>query len=370
MTTMVEITVNELSDRLARHEPVTILDVRPSDERTEWSIPGSQHIDAYARLRAGDEHALDEFNAPDDAQVITVCAAGRTSLIAADLLRRRGIDAISLHGGMKAWSLAWNTATIEVPGTTAMVIQVRRTGKGCLSYVIGDGGEAAVIDASLDPAVYQGLAAQHGWTITRVLDTHVHADHLSRSRALEEQTGATIYLPDQDRVHYPFAPLQDGDALTVGRARIAVLAVPGHTNESVAYLLDERALFTGDTLFLTSVGRPDLEASADEAHVRATALYHSLQRLFALRDDTLILPGHISEPIPFDGEPIASALADVRERVTLLNQGEANFVSTILSRIPPTPPNHQLIVHANEAGQFPDGDVTDVEAGANRCAVL
>ncbi len=138
----------------------------------------------------------------------------------------------------------------------------------------------------------------------------------------------------------------------------------------MAYLLDERALFTGDTLFLASVGRPDLEASADEARDRATALYHSLQRLFALPDDTLILPGHLSEPIAFDGEPIAAPLSDVRERVTLLNQGEAGFVSTILSRIPPTPPNHQIIVHANEAGQFPDGDLTDVEAGANRCAVL
>ncbi len=65
MTTIVEITVDQLRDRLAHHEPVTILDVRPSDERAEWSIPGSQHIDAYERLRAGDEHVLDEFVAPD-----------------------------------------------------------------------------------------------------------------------------------------------------------------------------------------------------------------------------------------------------------------------------------------------------------------
>ena len=370
MTTTVEITVDELRDRLVQHEPITILDVRPSDEHAEWSIPGSRHIDAYARLRSGDEHALDGFVAPEVAQVVTVCAAGRTSLIAADLLRRRGIDAISLTGGMKAWSLAWNTATIEAPDSTAEIIQIRRTGKGCLSYVIGSAGEAAVIDASLDPAVYQKLAAQHGWTITRVLDTHVHADHLSRSRSLAERTGATLHLPAQERTQYSFDPLRDGNTLAIGDAQLRALAVPGHTNESMAYLLDEHALFTGDTLFLASVGRPDLEASADEARTRASALYHSLQRLFALPDDTLILPGHISEPVAFDGEPIVSALANVRERVTLLDQGQANFVSTILSRIPPTPPNHQLIVHANEAGQFPDGDVTDVEAGANRCAVL
>jgi glyoxylase-like metal-dependent hydrolase (beta-lactamase superfamily II) len=179
-----------------------------------------------------------------------------------------------------------------------------------------------------------------------------------------------LHLPAQERVHFPFAPLSEGDVVQVDRARIDVLAVPGHTNESVAYLLDNRAIFTGDTLFLASVGRPDLEATADEARGRATALYHSLKRLMALPDEMLVLPGHASEPIAFTDEPIVAPLASVRGQIALLNEDESGFVSTILARIPPTPPNHQLIVHANEAGQFPDGDVTDVEAGANRCAVL
>jgi glyoxylase-like metal-dependent hydrolase (beta-lactamase superfamily II)/rhodanese-related sulfurtransferase len=370
MTSAVGISVEELRRRLAAGEPVTILDVRPSDERAEWSIPGSQHIDAYERLKAGDEHALDGFEATENGPVVTVCAAGRTSLIAADLLRRRGVEAISLTGGMKSWSLAWNMAMIAVPGSTTEIIQVRRTGKGCLSYVVGANGEAAVIDASLAPTVYQELAAERGWTITRVLDTHVHADHLSRSRMLAEATGATFNLPAQERVRYPFVPLADGDVLRVGDAQLRVLAVPGHTLESMAYLLDELAIFTGDTLFLASVGRPDLEATADETRVRATALYSSLQRLMTLPDETVVLPGHISEPIPFNGEPIAASLAEVRDRIALLKEDEHGFVTTILARIPLTPPNHQLIVEANETGRFPDGDETDVEAGANRCAVL
>lgn len=370
MTTTVEISVDALRELLERHEPITILDVRPEADRAEWSIPGSLHVDAYERLKAGDEHVLDAFTVSDGQAVVTVCAAGRTSLIAADLLRRRGIEAISLTGGMKAWSLAWNSAMVEIPGSAAHLIQVRRTGKGCLSYVIGADGEAAVIDASLDPAVYQELAAQHGWTITQVLDTHVHADHLSRSRALAERTGAVLYLPSQDRVTFAFRPLQNGVTLAVGGAQLQAFAVPGHTNESMAYLLDGRALFTGDTLFLASVGRPDLEATVDEARLRASALYHSLQRLLALPAGTLVLPGHVSEPIPFDGQPLVAPLASVHERVGLLHEDETGFVATILARIPPTPPNHQMIVHANEAGQFPAGDLTDVEAGANRCAVL
>ena len=124
-----------------------------------------------------------------------------------------------LRGGMKAWSLAWNSAAVPVSGSEATIIQIRRTGTGCLSSLIGSGDEAAVIDAALPPAVYQDLAATHGWTITRVLETHVHADHLSRARLLEEATGATLYVPAQDRMTFPFTPVNDGDVLRIGAAR-------------------------------------------------------------------------------------------------------------------------------------------------------
>jgi glyoxylase-like metal-dependent hydrolase (beta-lactamase superfamily II) len=370
MSTTTGISVDALREWLECHEPLLVLDVRPAEERAEWAIPGSRHIDAYERLKAGDQHVLDALDVPEGQRVVTVCGAGKTSLIAVDLLRRRGIDAVSLAGGMKAWSLAWNTAPVAVPGSAAVVVQVRRTGKGCLSYLLGSDGQAAVIDAALDPEVYLEVAAQHDWTIVLVLDTHVHADHLSRARALAERAGAALYLPAQGRVTYPFRPLHDGDTLTLGSASLRALAVPGHTNESMAYLLDDGALFTGDTLFLASVGRPDLEASPEEARERTHALFHSLQRLQRLPGETLVLPGHISSPIPFDDRPLVATLAEVRERVALLRQGEDEFVASILARIPPTPPNHHLIVEANEAGVFPGGDVTDLEAGANRCAVL
>lgn len=370
MTEPKTMTVDELRAMLADQQPVTIIDVRPTDERAEWSIPGSRHIDAYERLKAGDRHVLDTIEIAGDGPVVTVCAAGRTSLIAADVLSDRGIEAISLTGGMKAWSLAWNSAELRTSGSDAVVVQVRRTGKGCLSYIVGAAGRAAVIDASLDPEIYLTLAEERGWTIDTVIDTHVHADHLSRSRALAERAGVALYLPAQERVHFPFQPLRDGDSVPVGSATLEAIAVPGHTNESMAYLLDGQLLFTGDTLFLTSVGRPDLEASADEARERARLLHRSLQRLLQLSPGTVILPGHVSEPIPFDNRPLTATLAEIHERVALLNEDEAGFVSTILSRIPPTPPNHAAIVAANEAGELPDGDLTDLEAGANRCAVL
>jgi len=284
-------------------------------------------------------------------------------------LRARGYDARSLIGGMKAWSLAWNSAEVPLSTDFTRVIQVRRTGKGCLSYVIGSAGQAAVIDASLDPGVYRDVADRNDWRIVRVLDTHVHADHLSRSRALAAQTGATLQLPATDRVDFPYTPLRDGDVVSIGTARLTALRTPGHTPEATSYLLDGGALFTGDTLFLAGVGRPDLEASAAEARERARLLWASLRRLTALPPETLVLPGHTSSPVAFDREPLAATLDAVTKQISMLRLDEATFVATILGRIPPTPPNHGAIVAFNEAGELPPGDPTELESGANRCAV-
>lgn len=363
------ISVEELRWALEHGHPVTVLDIRPGDERAEWWIPGSVHVDAYEALKAGDTTVLDEVDLPVDRTVVTVCAAGHTARVAAAYLRTRGLEVASLDGGMKRWSLAWNSATVPVLDSLANVLQVRRTGKGCLSYLIGSEQQAMVIDASLEPDVYQHLAAARGWTITKVLETHVHADHVSRARQLAYLTGATLFLPAQDRVAFPFTPLQDGDTVSLGDATVVVLSTPGHTPESVSYLLDDSALFTGDTLFPQSVGRPDLEADAEGAVHRARLLYRSLQRIRLLPPTTLILPGHVSQPIPFDGTPIVSTLEEVVEAVAMVTWPQDRFADHVLSRVPPTPPNHHVIVALNEAGVRPEGDVTDLEAGANRCAV-
>ncbi len=225
-----------------------------------------------------------------------------------------------------------------------------------------------VIDAALEPEVYLWLADRRGWRITRVLDTHVHADHLSRSSRLAELVGATLYMPVDAPVSYPFSALADGDVLEIGSATLEAVRTPGHTPESTSYLLDRRALFTGDTLFLSAVGRPDLDATLEGSREKARELYLSLQRLLALGPDTLVLPGHTSEPVAFDGEPICAPLSEVRKSVRVLREDEDAFVEIIAGREAPTPSNFERIVELNRAGQAPEGDPTELEAGANRCA--
>jgi rhodanese-related sulfurtransferase len=128
--TQTTMSVEGLREMLACGEPVTVLDVRRADERAEWAIPGSVHIDAYDALKAHDLRALEGIDLPGQQPVVTVCGAGKTSVIAAEQLRASGFEATSLEGGMKAWSLAWNRAEVAVEGSQAQVFQVRRTGKG------------------------------------------------------------------------------------------------------------------------------------------------------------------------------------------------------------------------------------------------
>jgi glyoxylase-like metal-dependent hydrolase (beta-lactamase superfamily II) len=364
----VDVDTKTLRGMLERGDPVTVVDVRKGEDRAEWSIPGSVHFDTYDALNAGDERAMEGLDLPEGAPVVIVCGRGRSSATAAEQLRRKGYEAFSLEGGMKAWSLAWNTAKVSAAGTEAEVVQVRRTGKGCLSYLVGSGQEAAVIDAAVDPEVFMGLAEQRGWRIAHVLDTHVHADHLSRSRMLADLMGAKLHMPEGAPVSYPFSPLGDGDEVRIGTARLGALRTPGHTAESMSYLLDGKALFTGDTLFLSAVGRPDLEASSEGARDKARALHGSLRRVLALDGGTLVLPGHTSEPVPFDAKPICAPLSEVRGGTPLLGEDEEPFVERMAGHVSPTPDNYERIVELNRSGQRTEGGPTELEAGANRCA--
>ena len=105
-----------LRDWLDAHEPVTVVDIRTDDDYAQWAIPGSLHVNAYEALRNGESGALAHLTLPSDRPVVTVCNAGKVSQTAADVLAKRGFDARSLAGGMKAWSLAWNAAGVRVDG--------------------------------------------------------------------------------------------------------------------------------------------------------------------------------------------------------------------------------------------------------------
>ena len=363
------ISVQELQRLLTEKKPVYILDVRPQEQREEWHIAESFHIDAYGPLNKGDQTVLDDLEIPENTPVVTVCAAGRTSLLAAEALSKKGYQAYSLEGGMKAWNYAWDTAEFTLTDSLTTVVQVKRVAKGCLSYIVGSGNEAIVIDASLDPDVYLNIAQSKGWTIRYVMDTHIHADYLSRTKELAEATGAQHFFIEGADVEYPFTPVKDQQEISFGESILKILHTPGHTTESTSYFINEEALFTGDTLFTDGVGRPDLKANREEATRKAENLFESLQQVLSLPANTLVLPAHISGVVTFDSKMIHGKLSELRNKLELLQLPKEAFVEASLSRIPPTPPNYLTIATINKNGNFEGYTPADLEAGANRCAV-
>ena len=367
MTTVdLKIDAGTLANWLSEKRDVTILDVRPRAEREEWSIPGSIHADVYHKLKANEEDVFSDIKFPD-APIVTVCAAGKTSLMAAEQLKEKGFVVYSLAGGMKAWNFAWNIA--EISFDNFKIIQVRRSAKGCLSYIVGSGNEAIVIDASLDPEVYESLAKENGWEIRYVMDTHIHADYISRTRELAHATGATHSMIDQAKVDYSFSPITDGDVIPFGNTALEVLHTPGHTWESTSYKVGNLVVLTGDTLFIDGVGRPDLKADHNEAVNKSKQLYASLKRLLELDPSMLVLPAHTPHAVPFDKKLIAASIHEVKEKLDLLKLNEDEFVEYTLSRIPPTPPNYMTIVGLNAKGSYDEHSLSELEAGANRCAI-
>jgi hydroxyacylglutathione hydrolase len=173
---------------------------------------------------------------------------------------------------------------------------------GCAAYLFGCStlGKCAVVDPhEQDIEGYHAFATSKGMTITHVIDTHVHADHRSGGPSLARKAGARYCLHKSAEVQWPFEGLEDGQLVDLGNTRIKVLHTPGHTPESICLLVtdfkrgtDPWFVLTGDTLFVGSVGRPDLPGHARE---NAARLYDSIHhKLFVLPDDIEIYPGHFS----------------------------------------------------------------------------
>lgn len=367
MTHIKTIDTKTLRDWLETGKEVSIIDIRPIQERVEWYIPQSIHVNAYEKLKTKDKYAFQGLHLEKHIPVVVICAGGKTSLIGAEILQNQGFDAYSLEGGMKAWSLSWNTAKITFPNFE--IIQLRRTGKGCLSYIVISNNEAIIVDASLPTNIYEQILEQENLTLKCVIETHIHADHISRSKQLAENNTVPLFLPYPNNVTFDFEPINNNTIFEIGNIKIKAIKTPGHTLESTIFLIDEKVLLSGDTLFTNGVGRPDLKANNNEALEKTKKLYQSLQLVLALDESTLVLPSHTSQPVDFDNQPIQTTIGFVKNNVTMLQLNEKDFADIILKRIPPTPTNYLEIVALNLKGDFGDINPIDLEAGANRCAI-
>ncbi len=230
---------------LHEERPLTVLDTRDPAAFASWHVTPRFGVTVNlgeAEL-AGDPGQVRALTG-DGSALRVVCQAGIASLRVAELLAGRGIEALSVRGGMIAWSRLLRRGAIPLAAPFS-VVQFRREARGCLSYLVSAGDEAIVVDPAPSVDAYLEEAQRRGVRIVRVLDTHVHADHVSGGRELAERTGATLNLSAAalergiryaDRVE----PVTDGDTLALADATVTVVALPGHTSDMVGLQLGNR----------------------------------------------------------------------------------------------------------------------------------
>ncbi|MEZ3114955.1 MBL fold metallo-hydrolase [Halobaculum sp. MBLA0147] len=394
-------TPTALAEQLRAGEPVSILDVRDRDEFERWHVTGGAvtarqvpHVRFVAAEATGDptESVPEALSEP----IVVVCGRGEASDQVAAMLRERGLAAVNLAEGMDGFARVLLAADLpptddvatgtrpehvraETPEPDRVTIrQYQRPASGCLSYLVAVGDEALVIDplrAFTDR--YADDAAALGATLRYAVDTHVHADHVSGVHALAGRTGARPVLPAGARERGFASPdgtdfrfLEDGDTLSLDGTDLTTIHAPGHTHEHVA-LHGLGHLFSGDALFLTSVGRPDLEAGGGEAaRELAGAAYETLhERLLTLPATTVLAPGHVAELSEGTDGRYTAPLATVGE-LPILGLERAAFVDRVATELPPRPSNYEEIVATNLGETELDAAAAfEAELGPNNCAV-
>ncbi len=230
------------------------------------------------------------------------------------------------------------------------------------SYLIGDGGEAAVVDPQRDVEQYLDFAREHDLKIRWVLETHLHADFVSGHVELAGRTGATIVLGHLAGATFPHRAVKDGDRIALGRVRIDVLETPGHTPEGVCYLVtdtsDEAAaprLLTGDTLFIGDVGRPDLVTSAGHSADEMAGLLHDSlhHRILTLPDRVEVHPAHGAGSAcgrNISGERSSTIGEQRRHNPSLRPMTREEFVRLVADDLPPAPAYFGHDAEANRRG--------------------
>ncbi len=242
-------------------------------------------------------------------------------------------------------------------------------GLGCASYIIGceATGIAAVVDPDREIQKYLDTAASRGLSITHIIETHLHADHVSGNTDLALRTGAKIYLHEASGAEFAHESLHDGDVLELGNLRLKVLHTPGHTPESITLLVSDTTrseqpwlALTGDTLFVGDVGRPDL-VGVEAAQGLAGDMHASLfEKILPLNDGLLIYPGHGAGSLC--GKSIGSMRATTlgyerHANPALAPRDREDFITFATSGLPEQPGNHTRIKAMNRKGVNPLGKV-------------
>lgn len=366
-------------DELARlvDDPATapfVLDVRAPDQYQRWQIEGKAALASlnvpYWTAITDDEETKAKL--PADRDVVVVCAHGGSSDLVVETLDMPNLR--NLEGGMDAWARTLVPHILFDDGTH-FVVQYDRIAKACLSYAVGArGGTMAVIDPAADLRPYLETATSMGATITDVFDTHLHADHISLARSMAERVDGRYHISagDAEQATFSYQALRDGETFRFGALELIVrsVATPGHTPGSTSLEVAGRFLMTGDAVFVSGIGRPDLGGQTEPW---ARDLFHTIHDQLAPLDHSLeVCPAHYTArgEAGEDGSlrrPLGDLL--VNDPVVSMTD-EALFVEHVVSHLGTAPAIYQDIRRVNLGWDEVDEEKAGVlEVGRNECAL-
>ncbi|MCM3568115.1 MBL fold metallo-hydrolase [Neobacillus mesonae] len=370
VTAVKKISVKELARKVLNHDDLFIIDARNTDDFDDWKIEGENVEiinEPYFDLLEGVDPIADKL--PKNKVIYVICAKGGSSEFVAQQIAEAGFtDVYSIEGGMKAWSEHLEPIRVGSLKNGGAIYQFVRIGKGCLSYLVESNGEAVLIDTSRMLEPYESFLKEHNLKLKFVLDTHLHADHISGGRKIAEKLGAVYYLPPKDasEVTFDYQPIHDGSEYKVGETKITAVYSPGHTIGSTSFIVDDQYLLIGDILFIDSIGRPDLAGKAEDwvGDLRNT-LYN---RYTKLADNLLVLPAHYMsiKEMSEDGS-ISEKLGVLYQKnhgLKIMNEDE--FRKTVTENLPPQPNSYQEIRQTNMGKITPDEQQREMEIGPNR----
>ncbi len=372
--------VGELLPRLDRGEGILLLDVRNEEEYEGWKVEPRRpvetiHVPYFDFIEDADGSIA---KVPKGRELVVLCAKGGSSELIVDMLGEAGIPSKNIKGGMIAYGIYLEPVRVPLAAEQAAryeLWQVNRRGKACLSYVIVSGGEAVVVDPSRHAPWYEAFAAERRARIVRVLDTHVHADHVSGGPALACALGVPYFVAAGAgfELTQPVTPLMDGERLHLGGAtgvsiEVRVMSTPGHTPGSTSFLVDGSYLLTGDTLFVASVGRPDLGGHVDEW---GRALFDTLtRRLGDLPGETRVLPAHYGGTSEISAQGVVwGRLDELRRSVPELQiETSEAFVEAVRGAVKDPPKAYTEIIKVNLGAPASAEHISEWELGKNQCA--
>jgi glyoxylase-like metal-dependent hydrolase (beta-lactamase superfamily II)/rhodanese-related sulfurtransferase len=383
-----EIEPYDLKNKMDSGENLYILDVRTPDEYKSWKISYDKQVEPSLVPLDKLSSAEQIRNIPKDREVITVCSHGMRSKMAAEYLSQLGYNVKSIRGGMVAWNKVNDLALIPSNADLNLKIwQIRRISKGCMTYLISYFNDAVVIDPPCSSAasIYE-IAKKNNLRIKALIETHRHADHLSASMTIAKETGAILYISPIEEYEteqtltngLEMTFLNDGRRIEISNGLyFDVIHTPGHTVGSMSFKLEalpdvnehserETFLFSGDTLFVDGIGRPDLHDKVDEF---SRTLFLTYKKLSSLPDNTIVLPSHYSKSMKHE-DPIFKTIGDIKADVRAFKMDEDEFISYVTSSFPPQPMNYKRILQLNKDLLLCNRlHLDDLEAGPNSCGI-